>query len=476
MARRVLLTSMLVLVLAGPSSAQYQGEGTLWENPHRDLVTAYEGTKTCLACHEQQARDVFTSVHYQWKADAPNILNAKGRKLGKLNTLNDFCTNPSISWIAILKNDDGKVIGNGCSKCHTGLGLKPAEQMSQSQLENIDCLVCHASGYQREVVAQPDGTLRWQPVALRNPDTLLNMAQNVGKPTNGVCLGCHVGSGGGMNFKRGDLETAHARASRDFDVHLGSGMQCVQCHQFKEHKILGSGTQMGGLDRPGEPKPQCEGCHRGAVHPASAVLNRHTRSVACTTCHIPTFARHDKTDVRRDWSRSEPVAGQGRFEPHIEFRTGVTPVYAWWNGTGTLALLDEPVKVEANGKVALYRPAGSIADAKAKISPFKYHEARLPIDDDTKLMIPIAVGQVFRSGNNAAAVKVGARAWFGRDVANVGWIETERYMGIFHEVVPKKDALKCAACHAPGGRLDWKTLGYPGDPQRTGGRKVQASP
>jgi hypothetical protein len=26
-----------------------------------------------------------------------------------------------------------------------------------------------------------------------------------------------------MNFKRGDIETAHARASRDFDVHIGSG-------------------------------------------------------------------------------------------------------------------------------------------------------------------------------------------------------------------------------------------------------------
>ena len=31
-------------------------------------------------------------------------------------------------------------------------------------------------------------------------------------------------------------------------------------------------------------------------------------------------------------------------------------------------------------------------------------------------------------------------------------------------VVPKRQALKCLACHGEKGRLDWKALGYPGDP------------
>jgi hypothetical protein len=471
---RLALSFAVVVTLAvSPAGAQHQGEGTLWENPHRRHVTAYEGTKTCLACHEEQARHVFSSVHYQWKADAPNIVNANGRKLGKYNTSNDFCTNPTVSWIGILTNDDGKVIGNGCSKCHTGLGLKPAPEVSPAQLENIDCLVCHSTNYRREVVKKDGGTLAWQPVALGNAELMLSIAQNVGRPTNEMCLRCHVGSGGGLNFKRGDLETLHARASRDFDVHVGSGMQCIQCHKFKGHQIAGSGTQMGGTDRPGDPLT-CEGCHRGQVH-ASAALNRHVASVACTTCHIPSFAKHDPTDMRRDWSRSEPVKGEGRFEPAIDFRKNVTPVYAWWNGTGELGLLDEPVKVGANGKVGLYRPLGSIRDPKAKIFPFKYHEAKLPIDARTKLMVPIAVGMVFKTGNNAAAVKAGAKSYFGKDVADIGWIETERYMGLFHEVVPKSDALRCNACHSGGTRMDWKALGYAGDPMKAGGRKVKAA-
>lgn len=462
-----------LLVFATPFAwSQHQGEGTLWENPHYQYVSQYEGTKTCLQCHEEQAKHVFSSVHYQWRGDAPNLVNAKGRRIGKINSTNDFCTNPAISWIAILTNAEGRVIGNGCSKCHAGLGAKPAEQMSQAQLENIDCLVCHAPNYRREVVKKGDGALAWVPTALNNRELMLNIAQNVGRPTNDVCLRCHVGSGGGLNFKRGDLETAHSRATRDFDVHMGSGMQCIQCHKFENHRVKGGGTQMGGLDVANDQRPQCESCHKGQVH-VDATLNRHAAAVYCTTCHIPSFARKDPTDMHRDWSKSEPVKGEGRFEPAIEFKTNVMPAYAWWNGTGTIALLDEPVKKQANGKVAMYKPQGSIADPRARIYAFKYHTGRLPIETSSGLMVPVQVGVVFRSGNNLQAVKAGAKSFLGRDIADsdIGWIDTERYMGLFHEVQPKAKALRCNDCHMGGARLDWKALGYNGDPMTTGGRK-----
>jgi hypothetical protein len=35
-----------------------------------------------------------------------------------------------------------------------------------------------------------------------------------------------------------------------------------------------------------------------------------------------------------------------------------------------------------------------------------------------------------------------------------------------HMVVPKQQALKCTACHDPKGRLDWKALGYAGNPAK----------
>jgi hypothetical protein len=33
-------------------------------------------------------------------------------------------------------------------------------------------------------------------------------------------------------------------------------------------------------------------------------------------------------------------------------------------------------------------------------------------------------------------------------------------------VVPKEKALRCADCHGAKGRLDWKALGYAGDPRK----------
>lgn len=462
------------LLVPSWAHAQAQGEGTLLQNPHAQLVQRYEGTTTCLQCHEAQAKHVFSSIHYQWRADAPNLVNVKGAKIGKIDSTNDFCTNPSISWIAMLTNEQGKVIGNGCSKCHVGLGAKPTEQMTQAQLENIDCLLCHSSGYRRQVVKRPDGALQWAPTAADNAAVMLNIAQNVGRPTNETCLQCHVGSGGGLNFKRGDLETAHLRPTRDFDVHMGSGMQCIQCHQFKDHKVRGGGTQMSGMDFANDQRPQCESCHKGPVH-RNAALDRHTAAVYCTTCHIPSFARKDPTDMHRDWSKSEAVKDEGRYEPHIDLKSNVKPVYAWWNGRGEIALLKTAVKREANGKVAMYKPQGSIADASARIYAFKYHTARLPIDAETREMIPVQVGLVFRNAANEQAVKAGAKNYLGRDIAKIGWIDTERWMGLFHEVVPKQNALGCNDCHGTGSRLDWKALGYRGDPMKFGSRKTKVA-
>jgi hypothetical protein len=76
----------------GQSQVQVQGEGTLLANPHQNFVQSFEGTKTCLACHEEEAKHAFGSIHYQWKAPAPNVVNSNNQKIGKINSTNDFCT------------------------------------------------------------------------------------------------------------------------------------------------------------------------------------------------------------------------------------------------------------------------------------------------------------------------------------------------------------------------------------------------
>jgi hypothetical protein len=48
-------------------------------------IAAYEGTRTCAACHEQQVKDFVTSLHYQHQAPAPFLVNAQqGKNAGMM--------------------------------------------------------------------------------------------------------------------------------------------------------------------------------------------------------------------------------------------------------------------------------------------------------------------------------------------------------------------------------------------------------
>jgi hypothetical protein len=447
---------LLAFTLAGPA---------LWAGPpassHKDYFEHYEGTKTCLGCHREAAESFFHSQHYQWKGETPNLVNAGGKKLGKMNTMNDFCTNPAASWIAKVANKEGTVIARGCSQCHAGLGRMPAEAVSDEQLENIDCLICHASGYRREVYEE-NGTLAWKPILWQNPEGLDSVAKRISLPTKEMCLRCHAGAGGGLNYKRGDLEYALAKADRAYDVHLGGGMDCVTCHKGKDHRVVGRGADLAATDTPGA-RLTCEGpCHPAAPH-RSAVLNTHAARVNCTACHAPAFARTEPTDLRRDWSRLVFDEEKGKYEGDITKGTAVKPVFAWWNGDSSIQELGAPVR-KKGGVIQMMMPEGNRADPRAKIYAFKRHEAVLPVEKGTNQLVPIKVGMAFTTGDITASVKAGGEAFYHRPVKGWDWVPAERLMGIFHGIPPAEQALTCTDCHGKKGRMDFKALGYDADP------------
>ncbi len=50
--------------------------GTAWAaagHDHQAEITAYEGAKTCLECHDKAGSEVAASLHYQHQALAPNL-------------------------------------------------------------------------------------------------------------------------------------------------------------------------------------------------------------------------------------------------------------------------------------------------------------------------------------------------------------------------------------------------------------------
>lgn len=432
---------------------------------HAEYFEHYDGTATCLECHEAEAASFFHSQHYQWQGDAPGIVNADGQKLGKINTMNDFCTNPLANWIGPSTNPDGNVVAQGCSKCHAGLGLKPEPTLSRAQLENIDCLICHAAGYRRDLYADDQGGWRWKPILWKNQAGLDSVAKRISLPQRAMCLRCHAGAGGGPNYKRGDIEYALADCDSSFDVHMGKGMDCIVCHAGEDHRVRGRGADLSGTDFPQRPLSCATAeCHGEAPH-QNKVLNRHAARVACESCHIRSFAKVDATDMVRDWSRPFHVVEGNKYSATITKETNVTPVYAWFDGRTRLQKMGEPIAKRTDGSVGIMAPVATRDDAAAKIHPFKLHRAVLPVLTEKQWIIPLAVEEFFADGDIDKAVHEAAHVAYGLEAPAYEWVNTTRYMGIFHEVQPASAALRCAECHGAEGRLDWQALGYAKDPR-----------
>ena len=425
---------------------------------HRGRIISFEGTRTCLQCHEDEAKAVHASVHYQWKGDAIEAHGLNSDVAGKLGGINDFCIYPDINWIGKLTNVDGVEVDGGCAKCHVGLGAKP-DGMTQNQLENIDCLVCH-SGQYRRTVADVSGEFRFVPDETKMTTNTLDITL----PTNDTCLNCHTKAGGGNNFKRGDIEEAHRNPTRSFDVHMasaangGAGLKCLDCHTAADHRIAGRGTDLRPRDL--EDPVNCTMCHSETPHDDSK-LDKHTARVNCTVCHIPTFAKVAPTDMNRDWSKpGDPVPSTGLYEPHHDKGTNVVPEYRFFDGTSYFYQFGDPAVLGENGRVVMSAPMGSISKPGAKIHAFKHHLATQPVDPVSGALLPLKIGKFFMTGEIAGAVTAGAEA-VGWNIDNgYGFAETERYMGLFHEVAPKEQALSCSSCHDSGSRIDFAALGY----------------
>jgi len=424
---------------------------------HADKFAVFEGTKTCLQCHRDRAVEVYQSEHYQWK--------------GKLGAINDFCIYPDPNHIGRLTNTYGVEVDAGCGKCHVGMGAKPVAAASPTdvQLENVDCLICHAPQYKRTV--DPVTKARFIPDEEKMGMTILEAAVDIRKTSRDTCLNCHTKSGGGDNFKRGDLEEHHrSPGTRSFDVHMspaslgGGDLHCTRCHRVSNHKIAGKGADLRVQEGT---RPDCTTCHTATPpHSDSKINAYHLQRVHCTTCHIPSFAKVAPTDVFRDWGApGELNLATGLYDPARTMEANVTPQYRFWDGqTSTFYDFGTAADAQPNGNVLMAGPVGSVSAPGSKIHPFKVHTALQPMDLETRYLLPLKIGFFYMEGDLMNAVPQGQDA--------VGWPrnpydfrQTERWMGLFHEVSPKENALgyggACTTCHGTSTpRMPLSSMGY----------------
>ena len=418
-----------------------------------------EVTKVCMKCHEKQAHDFTKTVHWTW--ESTQAVPGKGKAaIGKKNSVNNFCISIAGNWPR-------------CTSCHAGYGWKDAS-FDFSKQENVDCLVCHDT----------TGTYKKEQKSAGNPDPavdLVKVAQNVGKPSRTNCGNCHFFGGGGDRVKHGDLDTSLMTPKRAYDVHMGTdgaNMACQGCHQTQNHDIPGQAMSVSvgeGL------RVECGGCH-GATPHQNAQLNKHLASVACQTCHIPTFAKDEPTKMMWDWSKAGDKERKAKEDENgmedymaikgeFKWAKDVVPAYAWYNGKSERYLTGE--KVNPKNIVYLTKPVGSIKDKNAKIYPFKVMEGKQPYDSKFNYLVtPQTFGGYWKHMDWQKAITDGMKASGMKYSGQYGFVQTKMYWRINHMVVPKAAALSCDDCHGEKGRLDWKALGYAGNPMKVGARKI----
>jgi octaheme c-type cytochrome (tetrathionate reductase family) len=415
------------------------------------LETPQAVTRACLSCHPG-ATAIMKTSHWQWLGEETPIAGHAGTaRIGKKNLLNNFC-------IATRGNE------KGCTKCHTGYGWVD-DKFDFAKAENIDCLVCH----------ERTGTYVKGPGGLPTKESdLLAAARSVGTPGRDNCLTCHAFGGGGQAVKHGDLDSSLVHPASDEDVHIGKlGFLCVDCHSAPDHQLRGRAFSVSVEDAHGV---ACTDCHTRPPH-QDARIDAHLASVACQTCHVPTFAQKIPTKATWDWSKAgDPKRPE---DPHhylkikgeFTYEQDVVPEYRWFNLKVGRYLLGD--KIDPAAVTAINQPLGDVRDRSAKIWPFKIHRAVQPYDAENKYLLPpVTAGkdgywtnfdwdQAFRLGEKASNLPYSGK---------YGFAKTEMYWPLTHMVAPKEKALQCTDCHGERSRMDWKALGYAGDPMKTGGR------
>jgi len=431
--------------------------------------TPEQVTLECLRCHEEQGADMIESAHWQWKGPSPYTESHEKRiDMGKAtNTVNNFC-------IAVVSN------WPRCTSCHAGYGWKDASFDFEDK-SKIDCLVCH------------DTTLTYRKVPTEagypyEEVDLVKVAQSVGHTSRKTCGDCHFQGGGGDAVKHGDMNGILYYPSRNCDVHMGGmDFQCYECHKTRNHKIYGRSLSV----PVAEGSRSCEECHTAAPHHGKNLLNhhlnRHTEHMTCNTCHSPLYAKCKPTKTWWDWSKAGDKKRKVKKDKYgmpdytwkkgeFKWKESAKPVYRWYNGKVRRYVLGD--KINVGGVTKLTEPVGYHQDPESKIYPFKMMEGKQAADaEHDTILAPHLFGpggywktldwkKSFESGMEAAGLPFSGQ-W--------KWVDTVMYWGLNHEITPKERALSCVQCHsslqsAPycgrchqhKGDVDFKDLAYRG--------------
>ncbi len=422
-----------------------------FENP-QDL------TKACLSCHTERDKEIMATSHWKWER-SENLPGRGVMPLGKKNILNNYC-------IGTKSNE------KTCTRCHIGYGWEDKHFNFDEPL-NIDCVVCH----------DQTGTYRKEKGQAGYPKKSVDLsyvAQHIGIPKRENCGICHFWGGGGNNVKHGDLEKSMVNPGRETDVHMdveGENMSCVECHRTEKHNIKGKLYALSSEDKN---RIACSDCHTDAPH-KDRILNEHTVRVACQTCHIPFYAKKNGTKLWWDLSTAGRLDENGKqiresdadgnhnylsIKGNFVYNSHVVPEYKWFNGTANHYVIGdkiESVPVQMNTLYGKYNDEdmrNKGADI-SKIWPVKVHRGKQIYDTENKTLIQPKLwapkkgeGAYWKDFDWDRASRLGMEYVGLPYSGHFGFVKTEMYWLLNHQVSPEGESLKCVACHTRrNGRL-----------------------
>ncbi len=295
---------------------------------------------------------------------------------------------------------------------------------------------------------------------------LVKVAKNVGHTTRKSCGVCHFNGGGGEAVKHADLSRQLLHPDRNCDIHMGGyDFQCAECHRTRNHKIAGRSTSVP-VAEGSRSCEDChtEAPHYGRDL-LDHHLNRHSQNIACNTCHSPIYAKCKPTKIWWDWSKAGDKNRKPKKDkyglPDYYWKKGEfiweespKPVYAWFSGYVKRVLIGDRIDINAP-VINLTEPVGVIEDPNAKISPFKIMKGVQAVDTRYKYFLIPHLFPRNKEDKTAYWKNLDWQKAFtdGMEVADLPysgeymWKETWMYWGVQHEVMPAKMALSCVQCH-----------------------------
>jgi octaheme c-type cytochrome (tetrathionate reductase family) len=489
-----------------------------------------EVTKECLRCHEKAGEEMLTTAHWLWRGPSPytvghrkEVMSGKGT-----DTINNFCIALPSNWPRCTSchagygwkdatfdfSDKSRI---DCLVCHdtTGSYAKVPTKAGMPDpsvdlvyvAQNVGassrttCGVCHFAGGGGDAVKHADmcGKLRYGD---RNCDVHMG-------GYDFSCVECH---------KTQNHEISGRSSSAPV---VETSRSCEDCHTNAPHHketILGPHLNK-----------HCESVSCNTCHTPIYAKCKPTK-----TWWDWSLAGDKKREVRKenpempdyDWMKGE-FRWKESAKPEYAWHNGyIERLYIGDKVSLEGAVVDPSWSFEQkfNGDyIHISSPLGSIKDPNAKIAPFKIMRGIQPVDLKNKYL---ATPHLFPTSKEDATAYWKNLEWSkaivdGMKVAGLeysgeyGWARTDMHWRIEHEVMPKEMALSCVQCHdalkgertcdrchkdsrdvkfkelahkgtdfsylAKRGRdvsdlvgvtdyIDFKKLGYPGDPILTGGR------